>query len=278
MKTIFIVLLYNKKISESTTLQTLLSTNECNLIESGLVIWNNGPNPIFEDVEQSLKEKWHSVELIQTLDNQPLSHIYNQIIECNSAEKYVFLDDDSQLTEQYVATVTSTHAAVAVPAISAQGQFRSPTVSGVFKPSPYLATDKVIAIGSGISVRADIAQQLKSHYGDVFDSRFALYGVDTTLFLRLHHLGLSEQVEMIDGFEHSLSRLESESREMSNFRQVERAYDFGLTVRHYMPSIKAFYILPMQLVKFALGKLSWLQLKSFIMVYINGHHPKCNKH
>lgn len=272
MKIIYVVLLYNKTVDFSTTLKLF----KCMVIDNAkLIIWNNGPSSISLELEYLNENRWGSVELIQTLDNKPLSYIYNQVIERYPAERYVFLDDDSQLTETYLMAMASSNAGVAVPAILSHGEYRSPTVSGKFTPGPYQVTDKVIAIGSGIGVRHDIAQKIKNHYGDVFDSRFALYGVDTTFFLRLYQLGLSDQVEMIDGFEHNLSRLESESQAMSRFRQVERAYDLGLTIRHYTPWKQAIFVIFKQAVKLTLGKLTWLQFVALCKAFKTGRHPKC---
>ncbi|MFH6572544.1 glycosyltransferase family 2 protein [Aeromonas caviae] len=274
MKTVILILLYNKSISESETLLKLYKSS-VDTTSVSLIVWNNGPSSISLELEYLNQDRWGSVGLIQTLDNKPLSYIYNQVIELYPAERYVFLDDDSQLTETYLMAMASSNAGVAVPAILSHGEYRSPTVSGKFNPGPYQVTDKVIAIGSGIGVRHDIAQKIKNHYGDVFDSRFALYGVDTTFFLRLHQLGLSDQVEMIDGFEHSLSRLESESQAMSRFRQVERAYDLGLTMRHYTPWEQAIFVIFKQAVKLTLGKLTWLQFVALCKAFKTGRHPKC---
>ncbi|MBP4080790.1 hypothetical protein N7362_06835 [Aeromonas caviae] len=274
MKTVILILLYNKSISESETWLKLYKSS-VDTSSVSLIVWNNGPSSISLELEYLNENRWGSVELIQTLDNKPLSYIYNQVIERYPAERYVFLDDDSQLTETYLMAMASSNAGVAVPAILSHGEYRSPTVSGKFTPGPYQVTDKVIAIGSGIGVRHDIAQKIKNHYGDVFDSRFALYGVDTTFFLRLYQLGLSDQVEMIDGFEHSLSRLESESQAMSRFRQVERAYDHGLTMRHYTPWRQAIFVIVKQALKLALGKLTWLQFVALCKAFKTGRHPKC---
>ncbi|MFM4990453.1 glycosyltransferase family 2 protein [Aeromonas veronii] len=208
MEVVYLVLLYNKSLEQSVTLQSMFKSHRISSL-SQLIIWNNGPSEMTLDIDDKTKDKWQRIELIQTLDNKPLSYIYNQVIEGYPADRYVFLDDDSQLTSEYLAAVTNSQAGVTVPAIYSHGVYRSPTVCGQFNAGPYQVTDKVIAIGSGIGVRHDIAEQLKAHYSDVFDSRFALYGVDTTFFLRLHQLGLSGQVVMIDGFEHSLSRLEN---------------------------------------------------------------------
>ncbi|WP_270656144.1 glycosyltransferase family 2 protein [Aeromonas sp. Y293-4] len=274
MKCIYLIIIYNKDILNSQTAHSLLHP-EIDTKSASLIVWNNGPSEITLDIDDATKYKWQHIELIQTLDNKPLSYIYNQVIERYPGDRYVFLDDDSQLTAEYLAAVSSSQAGVAVPAIYSHSEHRSPTVSGKFNPGPYQVTDKVIAIGSGIGVRHDIAQKIKNHYGDVFDSRFALYGVDTTFFLRLHQLGLSDQVEMIDGFEHSLSRLESESQAMSRFRQVERAYDLGLTMRHYTPWRQAIFVIVKQAVKLALGKLTWLQFVALCKAFKTGRHPKC---
>lgn len=276
MTTVYLVLIYNKKLEDSCTLKALkaLLHDDSQYHSKKIIIWNNGPSLISIDLDNA-SNYLQGIELIQTLDNKPLSYIYNQVIDIYPAERYVFLDDDSQLTETYLMAMASSNAGVAVPAILSHGEYRSPTVSGKFNPGPYQVTDKVIAIGSGIGVRHDIAQKIKNHYGDVFDSRFALYGVDTTFFLRLHQLGLSDQVEMIDGFEHSLSRLESESQAMSRFRQVERAYDLGLTMRHYTPWKQAIFVIFKQAVKLTLGKLTWLQFVALCKAFKTGRHPKC---
>lgn len=275
MRYTILILLYNKGVSLSKTISSLYGVNDNHFHDINLIIWNNGPSKIHLDLSGDFIQKWNRVELVETIDNMPLSHVYNYVIETYAAERYIFLDDDSKLTNEYFIATIDSNAGVAVPAILSHGEYRSPTVSGKFNSGPYQVTDKVIAIGSGIGVRHDIAQKIKSHYGDVFDSRFALYGVDTTFFLRLHQLGLSDQVEMIDGFEHSLSRLESESQVMSRFRQVERAYDLGLTMRHYTPWKQAIFVIFKQAVMFALGKLTWLQFVSLCKAFKTGHHPKC---
>lgn len=275
MRYTILILLYNKGVGLSKTINSLYGVNDKHFHDINLIIWNNGPSKIQLDLNGDFIKKWNRVELVEMIDNMPLSHVYNYIIETYPAERYIFLDDDSKLTNEYFIAIIDSNAGVAVPAILSHGEYRSPTVSGKFNPGPYQVTDKVIAIGSGIGMSHDIAKKIKNHYGDVFDSRFALYGVDTTFFLRIHQFGLSDQVEMIDGFEHSLSRLENESQAISQFRQVERAYDLGLTLRHYVPWPQVLFILLKQTVKFALGKVSWLQLKIFIKAYKDGCHPKC---
>lgn len=181
MKFIYLVLLYNKKTIDSETIKTLFSDGY-DFSSSKLIIWNNGPSSITLDLDEEQQVAWNSIELIQTLDNKPLSYIYNKVIESYSADRYIFLDDDSKLSREYLTAVAQTKAPVAVPVIYNDSVPRSPTVRGVFSPGPYKTKDLVIAIGSGISFSHDITQQLKERYGDVFDSRFALYGVDTTFF------------------------------------------------------------------------------------------------
>lgn len=277
MNVSFLVLLYKKTLLESKTIQSIFR-EDIDFRTSSLIIWNNGPSEIDAELNEDLLNRWCKVELIETLENMPLSLVYNKFIESYHADRYVILDDDSLLTKEYLTAITNTQSDVALPVIYSQLIPRSPTVQGVFNKGPYKSTDQVIAIGSGMSVRYSITQKIKSYYGDVFDSHFALYGVDTTFFLRLHHLGLSDSIEVVDGFEHSLSRLENESQVISRFRQIERAYDLGLTLRHYIPLSRALYICLKQIMKFFLGRFTWLQLKFMLAAYIDGKHPKCKNY
>ncbi|WP_413691538.1 hypothetical protein [Psychromonas sp. KJ10-2] len=92
---------------------------------------------------------------------------------------------------------------------------------------------KVVSIGSGLVIGRDVAAFVKKIYGDIFDERFYLYGVDTTFFLRVFNSNLSNRINIISGFQHSLSRLQKESNEVKKFRCIERSYDKGLTIRFY---------------------------------------------
>ena len=92
-------------------------------------------------------------------------------------------------------------------------------------------------------IGTNICSEIHQYYKNVFDERFYLYGVDTTFCIRLFERKLTGSVNIIPGFNHSLSRLENESVKTTNFRRVERSYGQGLTLRYYYPLLTGIYYL-----------------------------------
>ncbi|RXE84518.1 hypothetical protein [Pseudoalteromonas sp. A757] len=243
--TAILVLLYNKEISESDTLNSLLRS-KIKYKNARLVIWNNGPKALkFKDVSQ-FQQVGYEVVIEETIENHSLAAIYNRFIRETTSEKYIFLDDDSQLNEGYIdASAQAVSDRIAMPLIKSSGQIVNPVINGrPANPSAQIGQqDKVITIGSGLIVGKDIANKLEALFGSVFDERFYLYGVDTTFCFRVFLAKLSEAIVIIPGFEHSLSRHQKESAEVIAFRRLERSYDLGLTLRYYTPLVKQLIIL-----------------------------------
>lgn len=233
--TAILVLLYDKDISDSQTLNAFLS---CNLLccNSSLIIWNNGPSKL-ESFDVSLFENLgYRVFLEETLSNEALSIVYNRFISKYDAEKYIILDDDSRLEKNYLTESSKIGPKnIGIPIIFSSGKIIYPRVNKkTYCPDMTLnEKSKIVTIGSGLVLGKDVAKSLHDFYGDIFDERFYFYGVDTTLFLRLFDRGFAKDTILISGFEHSLSRLEKESEEISEFRRIERSYNYGLTLRYY---------------------------------------------
>jgi hypothetical protein len=236
-----LVVLYNKRIDESNTLNAILS-HDLHIRNCKLTIWNNGPLP-FENVENSLKFFGDfNVEIKETLSNISLAKIYNNVISCADSNKYIILDDDSFLTYEYfkdVGVVSSD--CVCFPIIQCGEKIIGPEVNSNCANSPRICrpSDTIMSIGSGIVIGQNVAAMLIDKFGSVFDERFYLYGVDTTFCLRINSMKLDNTIRVINGFKHSLSRKNKESNELSKFRVKERAYDVGLTLRYYSSKSKA---------------------------------------
>lgn len=270
-------MLYNCAPEDSETIRSLINTEQ-ETIKARLCIWNNGPKTAKPTPETIKWLHYSGIEAIyiETLENQPLSWIYNHFIKKFNAKKYVILDHDSKVSKEYKAHVFSDEIDfIGAPRIEAKGSPRSPSVKGKFSPGPYKKNECVTAIGSGVVVSSEAAQLISKIYGDVFDEKFALYGVDTSLFLRVHRLGLSDRVKLIPGFEHSLSRLENEPSSVKEFRKTERSYDFGLTVRNY-PEILHIKFVIKQALLCLLGKGSF-NLVAAMKAFASGRHEKCIK-
>lgn len=230
-----LVLLYNKEISESTTLSSL-ALSEAQFSNAKLVIWNNGPKELVDDDVSHLTDLGYEVQIVQTLHNESLAVIYNLFINHNQAEKYVLLDDDSNLNSGYIkAACDSTMSVVSMPIISSGGKVENPKINSIVynKEQSITANDKILTIGSGLVVGREVVQKLLKRFSTVFDERFYLYGVDTTFCHRLVLSRLVGNVRVINGFDHSLSRLENENELITSFRKKERSYDVALTYRYY---------------------------------------------
>lgn len=232
-----LVLLYNKEISESKTLSSLISS-EAQFSTAKLVIWNNGPEKLASYDVSHLTGLGYEVQIEETINNESLAVIYNRFIENIQSEKYVLLDDDSVLNDNYIKAANgSKNSEVSMPIITSGGRIVNPKIntSTYVKGQSIASNDKVITIGSGLVVGREIVLKLLNNFSTVFDERFYLYGVDTTFCYRLVISKLIKNVRVIHGFEHSLSRLEHESESLTAFRRKERSYDVALTYRYYYP-------------------------------------------
>jgi hypothetical protein len=230
-----LIVLYNKKVSESSTYQSLLKYSG-NLNSIDLLIWNNGPDGINRNLDESDTNKFRSVTIEEDLSNAGLAKIYNFALTFKENDFCVFLDDDSNLSTTYIESILNVDKnTCAVPILTHNGQVQSPTLKKKKVESTDLPEDRsrFRAVGSGVVVGTNVARKLKAAYGSVFDEHFLLYGVDTTFFIRLERANLLSHLRVISGFEHSYSRLSTEPDAISDFRKKERAYDEGLRARYY---------------------------------------------
>lgn len=272
-----LVVTYNCLMEHSQTIRSL-ATSEVRFDGVRLCIWNNGPQeiPVPTNTLAALKEKGFEVTVTQTPWNAPLSWIYNYFIEHNPSNSYVILDHDSTLSEEYLRYIASNKKTfLGMPVIKAKGKPLYPRLRKEFSIGPYTENDKVRSIGSGLLISKEAIDAIKHAYGDAFDENFALYGVDTSFFNRIHKLKLAEKLQSIPTIEHSLSRLETEEKEMQDFRKIERSYDFGLMLRHY-PTFKRVQTLTKQILK-CFHKKNNILITKAIKAFIQGRHDRCRR-
>lgn len=233
---LILVVLYNKKIEDSATLMSLLACNT--VISSKVIVWNNGPNTIsLNDFHEKFEDHGYQFEYVEALNNSSLAMIYNNVLNI-PATRYIILDHDSTLNDEYLSDIVHISSnEVGMPKIYSGDALVNPCVNmlPIFNLSKVLPGQLVTTIGSGLVIGNGIASSIRNKFGDVFDERFMLYGVDTTFCYRLHNLHKKNVVKIINGFKHSLSRLESniESKETLMFRKKERSCDLGLRIRFY---------------------------------------------
>ncbi|EKO3767286.1 hypothetical protein P0F26_002972 [Vibrio metschnikovii] len=260
-----LIVLYGCELDESSTLHSLVRlSSQLNGVK--LIIWNNGPNNLNENVVLSFKSEL-DFELIQTIENISLAKIYNKFLSLNDCDNYVILDHDTSVNFDYLKAVVQFNGTIAAPKIYSKGVLHSPRVVQL----PLSSKREVTAIGSGLVISKSAVKHISKCFGNVFDERFVLYGVDTTLFYRLASCyDLEEELFLLPGLAHSLSSDETESISVNQFRLKEKSYDFGLRLRFY-PSYDKIILLFVLIAKSILKK-SPLKVGYIFKAILSGKH------
>ncbi|WP_409439010.1 hypothetical protein [Psychromonas sp. GE-S-Ul-11] len=278
LETAILVLLYNKEIKDSSTLNSLIKST-AQYSNAKIVIWNNGPKKLNSVNSQALIDLGYQTEIVETVTNDSLAVIYNRFIKANQAKKYILLDDDSELSEQFIkASALSKPEHLSLPIITSNGKVQYPSIDRKRYSSETIIKDssRVTTIGSGLVLGINIVNALNEYYNSVFDERFYLYGVDTTFCLRVNESEQVKHVKLITGFDHSLSKLEMESETMTRFRRIERSYELGLKLRYYMPLSKTLFLLlktgTSVLKRLCLGKRYKVSFLYVVKAFLSGKH------
>lgn len=267
-----LVVLYDCDLAQSKTLQTLRSLLS-DKPGCRVVVWNNGPCSLSGTNLDGEFPVGVDFRVYETVDNRSLAQIYNYFISTCVAEKYLFLDHDTELNRSFIDRV-----------YELPGEFLGlPEVfSGETREYPRLNWSKGRAINeicdadvlmsclSGMVLGREFVGAFLKSYETVFDESFVLYGVDTSFFLRVHKLRFNKAIKVLDPIEHSFSRNEEESSSMSRFRMLERSFDLGLTLRYY-PNRHHFKILYYILLAFCKGR-SVLSPYLVLKAYFSGRH------
>ena len=276
-RTAFLVLLYGKEIQDSNTIQTLLQL-DTELHNCKLVIWNNGPDYLNRN---AVALEHCTVEIVETVNNLGLAKIYNCFIDKVNAEQYVIFDDDTNVTAEYLqslSTLSSDNAGT--PIINHHEKRYEPVLNGrIFKGKPYTVVgenDILTSIGSGLVLGRNVISTIKYHYQQVFDERFILYGVDDTFFRRINTLRIAKLFMILPALSHSLSRLENENSQKKAFRLKERAYAHALICRFYKPRRQSLALFIKNCFKYSVKKFFGIEedlhQKFFIIAYFKGKH------
>ncbi len=280
-----LVVLYDKKVNESHTLLSLLHTkSDAKYID--LIIYNNGPKLV--DVEScdtthSLKVLFRTVNIVQDLNNSPLSMIYNNFIS-GGYDRYCLFDDDTCVPTDYFCSfecdnLNYTEFDVQLPMIKStvSGEIYYPIVNSKVVDNECILNfkDDVHTIGSGIIIYKKILEKFNRHGLSFFDERFALYGVDFSFFRRIKILkneGECFSISIRDVISHSLSR---DNKSTPLWRKKERSIDWVLTAKYYSPSFfKSYVNLAKIFLKYCLQRELYLAIFS-LFVFFKGSHPRC---
>jgi len=271
-----LVVLYNKKIQDSVTLDSILQvTCKENL---SLTIINNGPEKLsgIDDFINNHKD-FKNINFYEFLENRSLSKIYNNFLYDNQNAAFcIIFDDDSSFDSSLLLNVLKSNADIILPLIKNQkdSQIYYPISNNTIVTSETaLDINGLISITSGLAISRKLINLMQNVYGPVFDENFALYGIDTSFFARLHRAReIHDKLSIIsqDVVLHSLSR--TGSQPISNIRLRERLCDAALIARHY-PDVKRLTYLLKKIVQ-NIYRGNFTNLYLLIKCYVTGKHPR----
>lgn len=277
---LILVIIYNKSVNDSETLKSLKQIKD---ITADLLIFNNGPerikrgNIFIQDLEKDFK----NVYLAEDVENRPLSILYNAVIEeYQQYDTFFIFDDDTHIPSDYFIKtmekvkcydlvipqiISNTDQSVCYPIINGKPYKNNTEIK---------LTDIVYSIGSGLVISKTLINKFKKKGLDLFDSRYALYGVDFSLFRRIRSLidnGEKIDIAVSSSLNHSLAK---RKKKKEAWRKKEITIDQVLTSKFYTKTYLDFlWILVKKILKLDFDN-AWLACK----VYISGCHPRSKKY
>ncbi|WJM82149.1 hypothetical protein [Pectobacterium brasiliense] len=284
MRTVVLVLLYNKKYCESDTLLSFLDYAPNDL---SIYIFNNGPSNIEQDsVFIALNDKFNNVVVDEDLRNKPLSIVYNDFVrKYNEFDRFLIFDDDTKIPPSLfydIDNIDHYSTDVIVPRVvsSDDEAVYYPLCNSkiVRENTNFKYQDYIISIGSGLIFYKRLVDKFNKNNLSLFDDRFALYGVDVSFFRRINYINYIDSdpinIKCVSYIKHSLSRVNACFTE---WRDKERLYDAILSNMFYEKSLynKVINLTRLVLKKILKGKFNHLII-IFKILKIK-MHPRCKK-
>lgn len=277
MKTIaMVVILYGKHFQESKTLQSLLKFSHQ---LDRLLIVNNGPKSLdsYDPFFIALSKKHKHVEFENQIQNKPLSWIYNDFINSINVDYYVLFDDDTEINlayESYLFQMDNIDLELPkiISIVDEKQYYPLMNRELILEKGLIDSKENLFSIGSGLVISNKIKNFFLNNNKELFDPKFALYGVDISFFRRLNKLGRDSFLISSQTFlNHSLSRAEGV---IAKWRAKERLYDEILTIKYY----RAFSFLRVLKATFKyILKLNIFYILVIFNIYFRGKHPRCEK-
>lgn len=282
MKEITLVVIYNKQIEESSTIRSLIISN----YTGDLYIFNNGPGEVnfSSSFIALLQSKYNCIKIVEDVNNRPLSNIYNDFLNVDGYDNYYLFDDDTTIPSNFFESEKRIGYDLSLPKISSSrtGDIVYPIVNkNIISENDFSfhENDEVISIGSGLMINKSLIHKFEAIGIKPFDERFALYGVDYSLFRRLPFLkcaGYTVNIGIAGNLHHSLS---SEDGNISAFRKRERLIDLVLTKLHY--SRRKWPLKPISILKTLIQqviKKDFRNLKILLGVCLRQEHPRSTQY
>ncbi|MFT6842379.1 MAG: hypothetical protein ACJASR_001146 [Psychroserpens sp.] len=186
-----LVVLYRKKLSDCSTLNSIIGFDSYGVLSS-LTVWDNSPSPQNPDEINKFKLLFSEIGIefnyTNHPENTPLSKIYNLFLDREKFKsKYILiLDDDSKLDSTFLSKLSfalnsSVNYDLVLPIVKYKNRIISPSkrilMKGAFykniNPGP-ISSRYLSAINSGMTISTEYL--IKS--GFKYDERLTSYGTD----------------------------------------------------------------------------------------------------
>ncbi|AWM80193.1 hypothetical protein DKL61_07360 [Gammaproteobacteria bacterium ESL0073] len=281
------VILYNSKISDSETLQSLLDIELNDSVCLTLNIWNNGPSLLDErdvsDYKKIAASKNIMVAVYQDIRNVALSKIYNFIIKKDCFDFFIPLDQDTEISKDYFKII-SNHAEldIMLPLVYSGEDYTdikfpfNIASKQVIVHEEELNVAAVTSVTSGLVISNRLVKLFADKALNVFDERFAFYGIDTVFFLNIHELSDKNNIKCgcFGKIKHSLSTYVEESGQASYRRRMEFLY-YALLYRLNYKGKSRLSILSLILARLFTGRIrDFKGVKNALYCLFYKQHPR----
>lgn len=232
-KNLILIILYNRGIHNSETLQCL-QQNRDELYSSDLLIWDNSPLPAVSLPELQKAFSGISVDHKHTSENYGLSKIYNEVINnyLQTHNYLILLDHDTSVTKTYLQEINTLSAGTTLgspylllPVIKFGQKIVSPArlyhfLGKYFEKLPQGAypTKHLTAINSGMAISFDYFRESGFRY----DEYLLFYGTDD-YFMKKFQQYADECYILQSKIEHSLNYFDADEpidKKAHRFREI----------------------------------------------------------
>lgn len=226
-----LICLYNKDVSESATLQSLLNLKDF-IDDSTIFIWDNSIEVINPVSLIFLKNNFKNLIYKHTPENVVLSKLYNNVIERLEDDSYLMVcDDDSSIPERFFDVLEEQIKCfpamdLFLPQIYSHSTLVSPAKDYLIKTGfikniqpGLLSSSFTTAINSGMVVSNRFFKK-----GFRYDERLRFYGTDN-YFMNKYAQYNKDLVVLDIEFTHSLSFNDSSDvkNKLRIFKEIKRA-------------------------------------------------------
>ena len=288
MRTIMVVVLSDCSALESNTLESLKTSERC--LDELLIVNNGGEiSTIDQDKIQDMGLQVKKVNVKNFFDVRPLSWIYNGVLnEYYQYDRFIFFSYDSFLEGNYIGNLIDCYSEgvdLQIPNIrdSISKQIIYPRLNKVTRKIPDgMKIDSqynLLSMNSGLVIYRSLVEKFSECNIEVFDNRFALYGVDYNFFNRLEILKKAKYkicVQVVNTIESSVPvpvPVTDKQDELS--QEVERLYDRVLSGKYYSKNKLVIYLRLLKISFQQLIRFRFSNLELIFRIYFEGKHPRC---